>query len=338
MNEPSSATWIRPLLGRADDMRAEVWLRCTPPAAGTAAIGPALVVSGILVGPECSTAATLPTTVSLVDQGAVEGQPPLARGVCTEPGFWTPELPNLYRAEVTLRRGDDVVASGRRMIGLRRLGVKGRSLSLDGRRYVPRGVACQANPAELHELRQLSAVAVVGFPSVADPAAQSSVATLDAMLTTADRTGVAVVIRLGSSMGAAVDPSILQERLEAWAAHPSVFLVTLSSGSAGVAAITGGPRRGTMLFGLEVDGLDPPPPLPDRGVDLLVVKLPEHGLPHGAWQQPPPLPLVAAIKVIDSPSAAVARGACDRLQADLAAWARPELRTQPWDWAGYLVT
>jgi hypothetical protein len=66
--------------------------------------------------------------------------------------------------------------------------------------------------------------------------------------------------------------------------------------------------------------------------------LPEHGLPHGAWQQPPPFPLVAAIKEIDSPSAAVARGACDRIQADLAAWARPELRTQPWDWAGYLVT
>ena len=160
MSEPSSAAWIRPLLGRADDMRAEVWLRCTPPSPGTAAIGPALVVSGTLVGPECSTAATLPTTVSLVDQGAVEGQPPLARGICTEPGFWTPELPNLYRAEVTLRRGDDVVASGRRMIGLRRLGVKGRSLSLDGRRYVPRGVACQANPTELDELRQLSAVAV----------------------------------------------------------------------------------------------------------------------------------------------------------------------------------
>ncbi len=337
MNEPSSATCIRPLLGRADDMRAEVWLRCTPPAAGAAAIGPAVVVSGTLVGPECSTAATLPTTVSLVDQGTVEGQPPLARGVCTEPGFWTPELPNLYRAEVTLRRDDDVVASGRRMIGLRRLGVKGRSLSLDGRRYVPRGVACQAIPAELDELRRLSAVAVVGFPSVADPAAQSSAATLDAMLTTADRIGVAVVIRLGASTGAAVDLSILQERLEAWAAHPSVFLVTLPSGSANV-GVAAGRRRGTMLFGLEVDGLEPPPPLPDRGVDLLVVRLLEHGLPHGAWQQPPPLPLVAAIKEIDSPSAAVARGACDRLQADLAAWARPELRTQPWDWAGYLVT
>lgn len=337
MNEPSSATWIRPLLGRADDMRAEVWLRCTPPAAGTAAIGPALVVSGILVGPECSTAATLPTTVSLVDQGAVEGQPPLARGVCTEPGFWTPELPNLYRAEVTLRRGDDVVASGRRMIGLRRLGVKGRSLSLDGRRYVPRGVACQADPVGLDELRQLSAVAVVGFPAAADPAAHSSAATLDAMLTTADRIGVAVVIRLGASTGAAVNLSMLQERLEAWAAHPSVFLVILPSGSAGVVAVTGGRRRGTMLLGLEVDGLEPPP-LPDRGLDVLVVRLPKHGVLHDAWQRAPTLPLVAAIKEIDPPTVAVARGACDRLQADLAAWARPELRDQPWDWAGYLVT
>ena len=338
MNEPASAIWIRPLLGRADDMRAEVWLRCTPPAAAAAANGPKVVVSGTLVGPECSTAATLPTTVSLVDQGTVEGQPPLARGVCTEPGFWTPELPNLYRAEVTLRRGDDVVASGRRMIGLRRLGVQGRSLSLDGRRYVPRGVACQANPTELDELRQLSAVAVVGFPAVADPAAHPSAAPLEAMLTTADRIGVAVVIRLGVSTGAAVDLNMLQERLEAWAAHPSVFLVTLPSGSAGVAAITSGPRRGTMLFGLEVDGLDPPPPLPDGGVDLLVVRLPEHGLPHGAWQQAPPLPLVAAIEEIDSPPAAMARRACDRLQAALAAWARPERRNHPWDWAGYLVT
>jgi hypothetical protein len=245
-------------------------------------------------------------------------------------------LPNLYRAEVALRRGDDVVTSGRRMIGLRRLGVKGRSLSLDGRRYVPRGVACQAHPAGLDELRKLSAVAVVGFPAAADPAAYSLATPLDEMLTTADRIGVAVVIRLGASTGAAVDLSMLQERLEAWAAHPSVFLVILPSGSANV-AVAAGRRRGTMLFGLEVDGLEPPP-LPDRGLDVLVVRLPKHGVLHDAWQRAPTLPLVAAIKEIDPPTVAVARGACDRLQADLAAWARPELRDQPWDWAGYLVT
>jgi hypothetical protein len=130
---------------------------------------------------------------------------------------------------------------------------------------------------------------------------------------------------------------VLQERLEAWGAHPSAFLVILPSGSADV-AVTAGRRRGTMLLGLEVNGLEPPPSLPDRGLDALVVRLPEHGVPHDAWQRMPALPLVAAIKEIDPPTATVARGACDRLQAVLAAWARPELRDHPWDWAGYLVT
>lgn len=332
MNEPSPATWIRPLLGRADDMRAEVWLRCTPKTDGTGAF-----VSGTLVGPECSTAATLPTTVQLVDQGAVEGQPALARGVCTEPGFWTPELPNLYRAEVTLRRGDEIIAAGRRMIGLRRLGVKGRSLWLDSRRYVPRGVPGQADRAGLEALRQLSAVAVVEFASPTDQAAEASAAILDTMLTQADRIGVAVVIRIAPSEGAAIDPAVLQERLEAWSAHPSAFLVILPCGSVDV-AVGAGRRRGTMLLGLDVDGLEPPPPLPDRGLDALVVRLPEDGVPHDGWQRPPVLPLVAAIRGIDPRLAAEARGACDRLQARLAAWACPELRDQPWDWAGYLVT
>jgi hypothetical protein len=337
MNEPSPADWIRPLLGRADDMRAEVWLRCTPRTLADATGGASVVASGTLVGPECSTAATIPTTVALVDQGAVAGRSALARGVCTEPGFWTPELPNLYRAEVTLRRGDDVVAAGRRMIGLRRLGVKGRSFSLDGRRYVPRGVLGEADRAGLEALRQLAAVAVVGFPAATGPTADASAATLDAMLASADRIGMAVVIRLALSQGWAVDPGWLQERIEAWSAHPAAFLVILPSGSADL-AVAVGRRRGTMLLGIEVDGLAPPPPLPDRGLDTLVVRLPEDGVPHEAWQRPPALPLVANISGSDPRSAAEARGACDRLQARLAAWAIADQRDQPWDWAGYLVT
>ncbi len=331
MNEPSPATWIRPLLGRADDMRAEVWLRCTTHTAASEGI----IVSGTLVGPECSTAATLPTTVQLVDQGAVEGQPALARGVCTEPGFWTPELPNLYRAEVTLRRGDAIIAAGRRMIGLRRLGVKGRSLWLDGRRYVPRGVPGPVERAGLEALVPLSAAAVVTVSDTIHLASESSAARLDATLTLADRIGVAVVIRVVPAENAALDPGLLRERLEGFAAHPSAFLVILPPGPADV-AVAVGRRRGTMLLGLEVDGLEPPPPV--RGIDVLVVGLPEDGVPHETWQRAPALPLVAAIRGIDPPPADVARGACDRLQARLAAWARPELRDQPWDWAGYLVT
>ena len=333
MNEPTTAPWIRPLLGRADDMRAEVWLRCTPPSVGS----PPPVVSGTLVGPECSTAATLPTTVELVDQGVVEGQPPLARGVCTEPGFWTPELPNLYRADVTLRRGDDLIAAGRRMIGLRRLGVKGRSLWLDGRRFVPRGVSGPTDREGLEDLRELSAVGVVDASNALDRAAEASMATLDTTLTLADRIGVAIVLRVAPSVGAALDPNVLEERIAAWSAHPSAFLVVLPSGSSDV-AVAAGRRRGTMLLGLEVDGLEPPPPLPERGLDVVVVRLPETGVPHAGWQRPPLVPLVAALRGIDPRTATSARGACDRLQAVLAAWARPDLRDQPWDWAGYLVT
>ena len=337
MSEPSPADWIRPLLGRADDMRAEVWLRCTPGTVADATGSTPVVASGTLVGPECSTAATLPTTVALVDQGSVAGQSALAKGVCTEPGFWTPELPNLYRAEVTLRRGDDVVAAGRRMIGLRRLGVKGRSFSLDGRRYVPRGVLGEADRAGLEALRQLAAVAVVGFPAATGPTADASAATLDAMLASADRIGMAVVIRLALSQGGAVDPGLLRERLEAWSAHPAAFLVIIPFGLADL-AVAVGRRRGTMLLGIEVDGLAPPPPLPDGGLDTLVVRLPEDGVPHEAWQQAPALPLVANIWGSDPRPAAEARGACDRLQARLAEWAIADQRDQPWDWAGYLVT
>ena len=337
MSEPSPADWIRPLLGRADDMRAEVWLRCTPGTVADATGSTPVVASGTLVGPECSTAATLPTTVALVDQGSVAGQSALAKGVCTEPGFWTPELPNLYRADVTLRRGDDVVAAGRRMIGLRRLGVKGRSFSLDGRRYVPRGVPGQADRAGLEVLRQLAAVAVVGFPAATGPTADASAATLEAMLTRADQIGMAVIIRLAPSQGGAVDPGLLRERLEAWSAHPAAFLVIIPFGLADL-AVAVGRRRGTMLLGIEVDGLAPPPPLPDGGLDTLVVRLPEDGVPHEAWQQAPALPLVANIWGSDPRPAAEARGACDRLQARLAEWAIADQRDQPWDWAGYLVT
>ena len=264
MSEPSPADWIRPLLGRADDMRAEVWLRCTPGTVADATGSTPVVASGTLVGPECSTAATLPTTVALVDQGSVAGQSALAKGVCTEPGFWTPELPNLYRADVTLRRGDDVVAAGRRMIGLRRLGVKGRSFSLDGRRYVPRGVPGQADRAGLEVLRQLAAVAVVGFPAATGPTADASAATLEAMLTRADQIGMAVIIRLAPSQGGAVDPGLLRERLEAWSAHPAAFLVIIPFGLADL-AVAVGRRRGTMLLGIEVDGLAPPPPQKAKG-------------------------------------------------------------------------
>ncbi|RLS33885.1 MAG: hypothetical protein DWH79_06090 [Planctomycetota bacterium] len=330
--QPTEASWIRPLLGRADDMRAEVWVRSAPVAAGVVGAGEALVVSGTLTGPECFTAATLPTTVPLVDQGHVAGQPPLARGVCTEPGFWTPELPNLYRADVVLRRGVDVAAAGWRMVGLRRLGVRGRSLWLDGRRYVPRGVAFCGTSAEVALVRDASAAVIVEAPATAISSA-------------ADRQGVPVIIRLCDSLTRGLTSAGLAEQVEAWSAHPSSFLVLLpsdlSAAEVGVVVAAAGRRRGTMLFGWEVDGLKPPPPTVPAGIDCLVVVLPAAVVPQEDWQAPPGLPLLASVRAGDdglSSNPAAARLQCDAIQALLAAWASPRSPADRWDWAGYLVS
>ncbi len=327
----SSARWIQPVLGRADDMRAEVWLRCdlrTPANDSGSAV---LAVSGTLTGPECSTAATLPTTIALVDQGHVEGQPPLARGVCTEPGFWTPELPNLYRADVVVRSGDGIVSTGRRMVGLRRLGVRGRSLWLDGRRFVPRGIAHEVGEGPLEALRSLAAVAVVN---------DSDDTPFDEDLSEADRIGVGVIIRLEAQPAAPAAIGRFVDWIDSLAAHPSSLLLilprSLTCAASGILITAAARRRGTMLLGQEVDGTAPPPPLP-VGLDCVIVSLPPGKVPHEAWQRPPGLPVLASCGTGPRLPAAAARAECDRLQARLAAWARPECREQPWDWAGYLV-
>lgn len=336
MNGDAGAMVIRPVLGRADDMRAEVWLRCVASRSPGGAAR-STVASGTLTGPQCATAATLPTTVLLADQGWIEGQPSLVRGVCTEPGFWTPELPNLYRAEVTLRQGDEVVATGRRLIGLRRLGVKGRSLWLDGRRYVPRGVPQQPDPKGLATLRGLAAVAVIDIALPGAAAGRAS-SMLDDTLSEADRIGVGVILRLTASPGLPDDAGAVAERIDAWGAHPSVLMVILPRSGAhlGGGGTRLGRRPGTMLVGLEVDG-GAAPPLTADGLDVWIVTLPSDGVPHDGWRQPPMLPVVASISEPLPPDPVAAREACDGLQARLAAWGRQDVG-HAWDWAGYLVT
>lgn len=323
------AAWIRPRLGRADDMRAEVWLQCDPvgPEVPGEAAAP-LVVSGRLTGPSCSLAATLPTTSRLVDQGAAEGRAPLARAICTEPGFWTPELPNLYRAEVELRRGGRLVASGRRAIGLRRAGTRAGSIWLDGRRYVPRGVAFRGSAAELASLRTLHAAAVVDGERP-DPLLASA----------ADRTGVAVVSRPTVAPATVGDVGPAVAALAEWALHPSTLLAVLPAGlpSELVAAIAAASvrSRGTMLLAMAVDGVAPPPPVP-VGIDLLVVELSAGRLPHADWRTWEGAPLVAC-ETGAGTDPGTARTSCDALQARLAAWGASAEGRRSFDWAGYLV-
>jgi hypothetical protein len=325
------------LAGRADDMRAEIMVRISDCGRGD---GGRLHLTGTLVGPRRGRDMTLPTTVKLVDvtadhAAAADAGQALARAVFTEPAYWTPELPNLYRLQAEVQHGDQTVAVIDRMVGLRRLGVRGRSLWLEGRRWVPRGVTIGPTGFDPIALRSLPASAVINDPS-------------DAICAAADQAGVAIIARLTDAAGRPLDAAGARGRIAAWALHPSVVLAVLprtlppKETAAIVAAMR--PLKGTMLVGLEVDGTQPPDPVLAAtvgGVDCIIVNLPCDGLPLDVWRFGSPWgtdkPLVAQRAVVAG-NTAEHRQECDRLQAALAAWGLVEGATQlPWDWAGYLT-
>ncbi|MCX7431800.1 MAG: hypothetical protein NTY17_12505 [Planctomycetia bacterium] len=320
------------LAGRADDMRAEIMVRISDCRMG----GDPLHLTGTLVGPRRGRDMTLPTTVKLVDVTAdhpaagAAGQA-LARAVFTEPAYWTPELPNLYRLQAEVQRGDQTVAVVDRMVGLRRLGVRGRSLWLEGRRWVPRGVTISPMGFEPTSLRSLSAAAVIDDPS-------------DAICEAADQAGVAIIAVLRSVDDQPFDRDTAARRIAGWALRPSVVLAVVprtANAEESMAIVAGvRPLKGTMLVGLEVDGTQPPdavPALVADAVDCIVVDLPLDGLPHHGWRLwKANTPLVAQ-RAVATGGSVEHRQDCDRLQAALAAWGLAEGATQlPWDWAGYL--
>ena len=97
-------------------------------------------ITGQLIGPVCEFSQTLPAKHRFIEigQGADRQQATLVQAIVPDPCFWTPELPFLYRAELQLHRGGEVVDVGR-TVGIRRLGVRGNSLFFDGKRFVLRG-------------------------------------------------------------------------------------------------------------------------------------------------------------------------------------------------------
>ncbi|MFM7245770.1 MAG: hypothetical protein ACKO40_16565, partial [Planctomycetaceae bacterium] len=167
---------IRVTLGRCDDMRAEVFVRLEGGEEHA-------VLEGTITGPRRGRDVTLPSTTRLVPLPAATGATAVSRAILTEPAFWTPDLPNLYRVEATSRdAAQGAAVAFDASVGLRRLGVRGRSFWLDGRRWVPRAIAADLAAAAARE-------AGVGL-LVTSPTEQ--------FLTAADEMGVAVVAVVGS--------------------------------------------------------------------------------------------------------------------------------------------
>ena len=293
------------VLGRADDARAEVYVCLVGGPAGA-------TITGTLTGPRCRLATTLPTTPPLRPL-AGEGRA-AARAIVTEPSFWTPELPNLYEVVAEARTAAGVCVTTRRLVGLRRLGVRGRSIWLDGRRWVPRGraVSNEAFDPVWFRAEQLAAV-------ISDPTPEVCAA--------ADAIGVPMVAHLSDE----ADTQAFLDRVAALAQHPAVVMAVLPARH--VAAIGASRSTGTMLVAVEVDASEPPPAALEPGVQCLVARIAPGTKPLDAWRDhAPAVPIVAYRE-----GAGEGRRACDALQADLAAWACAGGRTPAWDWAGYIV-
>jgi len=299
-------------LGACADMRAEVLGRLpadSEPPGGR--------IVGTLTGPRRGRDTTLPVTAPL--------QPTAAgfRVVLTEPAYWTPDLPNLYRLQATVEPSAGPSKVIDRLVGLRRLGVRGRSLWLDGRRWVPRAVAASGVDG-IEACKPASLAALVSEPD-------------EPTLARADEIGVAVLALVAT---AASDPAAAAARIAAWAAHPSAVAAILPAGLppetvVGIAA-SSRPRRDTLLLAATFTGAAPPPATIPTGVELVAVAIEPGGQPHEAWRPGAALPLVAWCREPTSPAAG--RGPCDALQATLAGWGTAGGRDRlAWDWAGYVV-
>jgi hypothetical protein len=105
-------------------------------------------LTGTFTGPTCPYADTLPATYRFLDRGP--GDTFLAETVVPDPCFWTPRMPYLYQVEIELRQGGVVLARASRPFAIRPLGVKGKNLLFEGKRWVLRGgIANQVNEIDL---------------------------------------------------------------------------------------------------------------------------------------------------------------------------------------------
>ena len=321
---------LRVILGRADDLRADVLFQMSVP---TSAETP-LALEGFLTGPTSTRASTLPVRqkIRIHSQRVVdEGTEILGHSILTEPAFWTPNVPMLYFVKCRITSSGKELALLSQTTGLRRLGIRNHSLWLDGHRFVLRGVTCsnrdyssaEQQPAAPEDHRTAD---VLDLPAEVFSETGSLELEVDKNLEIADEIGRPIIIRLHPKSRPSAIPSVIC-RL---ASSPSVFLTVIPN-----TLLPEVPKfsayKGTMLFATEMHAKFAPPELPN-GIDLAIVRL-SQSAPDSSWKTPPPYPVIAWQTGVPRQ-----RQECDRLQALLANWrTAPKSPPSSWDWAGYLV-
>ncbi len=315
--------------GDANDAIARVYARLEDAEEG-------LTLSGQVLGPFCQYAKTLPAHVPLVQKGQAGSL--LAEAVVPDPCFWTPELPFEYRVRVelhstpvkpTMASSGSLLATAELPLGIRRLGVRGQDLFLEGKRFVIRGV-CR------HELDQNPSPSGRGqgegsnhaqgdsdFVRLLDEfhATQTALCVInpsDALCEEASRLGVLLIAEITdpkelprlarwSAVGIAVLPADAQIEAAVCSAAPNLLLAQR------VTDLTSPPRPWAQLLVCETN-----PSAAGRGQS-------EGPTEHGRLDVGPPI--LIERRLTEPLPLQAARAACDKLQADVA----------PANFAGYLV-
>jgi hypothetical protein len=107
-------------VGDVSDVEAHVYARYSAASARPTEASPSehVLLHGILRGPFCETARTLPADIPFRDLGP--GGIGVARAIVPDPCVWSPELPHLYQVDVEARQGGKLIAEYHGQIGLRR--------------------------------------------------------------------------------------------------------------------------------------------------------------------------------------------------------------------------
>jgi hypothetical protein len=281
---PTSDDWLV-FHGDANPAEARVYVRLkSPPLPGQS-------LRGNIQGPTSRYARTLTATNRFTARP--HGEEWLAEVVLPDPCFWSPELPYLYQVELTLEGDGQPIWSDQRPFGMRRLGVKGRRLYLEGKNWVLRGAEIEPTATfDWQAYRDQDLALVVNDPS-------------ESFCEEADRRGMLIVARIASH------ELNLRGRLLAWQRHPSIGIAVLPKGM--VPPATARSDAPNLLFAASLE--EPSHAIPNSS-DLVWLEVSgKSDLSHLLTGLSVP---AVAVDVAPQISASEARSACDFLQRRLA--------------------
>ncbi len=259
---------------------------------------PDISIRGHITGPFCAYSSTLPTTSEFRPVATRNGS--AAEVAVPDPCTWTPDLPATYKVRLECRQADASLHCEQE-IGLRTLGVRGRNLWFESKRWVLRGAFCTSvNGTDLSAWREAGAVMLVTDPD-------------KSLLEAASRVGVLLCVQLSPQHNT-------HERRRQIAQYPAAACLLMSAGTVHDWSKSQTPNllAGQLLSADEE---------PADWSDFIVLPVDE---PRRFAEQARALdrPVIASRQLASPQEIHRARAACDDLQRTLA----PHI-----DLAGYVV-